>query len=126
MNFTIIIITVLFLVALYLIYSKQPYIISFPGQSGSYSTKPTFYMRGDRDRTNSRNSYYKIVDSRTHHNLPCGPQISWDVPYEPGYNGVYSDLLWHSISPRMILYDNSLKCNGDNFVSPKPYEENSV
>lgn len=121
MDFTLIIIIILVLTLLYIVYRRQPNLI---GLNTHYSDKPTFYIRGDRDRTNSRNTFYKIVDSRTQHNLPCGPQISWDVPYEPGYNGVYSDLLWHSISPRMILYDNSLKCNGDNFVSPQPYIDN--
>lgn len=104
-----------------LLYSfKNTNIISyFTGQT------PIFYIRNDRDTTSSNNTFYKLTDDRLEHNLPCSSsQVLWDVPYEPGYNGMYSDLLWHTTSPRMILYDNSLSCNNiNNFVSPKPYEE---
>ena len=80
-----------------------------------------YYVRGDRDRTTSNNMKYTLIDSRLEPNIPCGPQTSWDVEYQPGYNGTYSDLLWHKVEPKMILENNSLYCNkSGQVVSPKP------
>lgn len=38
------------------------------------------------------------------------PGCPWSVPYEAGANGVVGDLLWHYMSPRMIMQDNCMNC----------------
>jgi len=46
--------------------------------------------------------------------------LDWQVKYEPGANGTCGDVLWHYMSPRMILTDNCLKRNelNSNYVAP--------
>lgn len=88
----------------------------------SISPPSNFIMRDRRDMKNSNNGYYKYVDSRIESSLPCMNKIDWSVPYTPGYNNTYSDLLWHEISPRNIVYNNDMDCNINGLVSPQPFE----
>lgn len=78
-----------------------------------------FYIKHN-NRYDSTNKYpIKSLDPlNVSTGLNCGPQFNWNVKYEPGANNTYSDLLWHQISPQMILEDNSLNCQNTTYNAP--------
>lgn len=55
---------------------------------------------------------------------------AWNVPYEPGANNTYDDLVWHYMSPRMVLQNNCMRCNefgpGTNHTVPEGVAENTT
>ena len=42
----------------------------------------------------------------------------WRIPYTAGAGGKTSDLLFHYMSPRLKLIDNTVKCNVNTHIAP--------
>jgi len=76
------------------------------------TSKAKFYMRPDRYAVNNSEgnercqSPFNTTDSR------------WNVNSAAGANGTCSDLMWHDMEPRAILFDNSSKCRNSTYNVP--------
>ena len=83
-----------------------------------------FYVKNNRFAANRQFRPKLTNPIPADNDFKCGPQFDWSVKHNPGANNTYSDLLWHKMSPRMILEDNCLSCKNNTYNGPTGVTEN--
>lgn len=102
----------------------------FEGTNEFHYLPPNNYVR--QNRYNSDNggilkldepSQIQIIEDNKY-SLPCLDcnDCNWNLEYTAGANNTYGDNIYHYISPRMVLKNNSLKCNAydkqNSYITP--------